>query len=429
MPFDPADITGLKVRLEANAGFGGFSNNDPVSTWADQSGGGHDFTGSGSTRPLWKTNIAGSQPGILWDNSNNNHLDSADLSALFPSAGTVFIVYDPNGDDGYQLARNLSNDSWTRWDGNGDGYAGLFRTTRINNYPSTMPTTAGRHSYAIKSSSSTYVAYKDGVAQSAQSAGYNAGTVWYLGEGEGNGSRRFGGYMFAIYIYDTALSDSDITSLETYSEALWSYGPVNGAGTPNAVSGVGAIPDPTAKGGGTGLPSATAGTGAVPAPTGMGTGFVLPSAVAGIGSVPAATAVGSSASTSTPSVVAGIGAVPAPTARGASVTSPSSVAGVGAVPAAAENGNGTAVPAVVAGAGSIPAPTVFGATVATPGRVIGIGAVPAPTAIGGYTATAVPSAVAAIGRVPFPNVEGEGTGGGGGSADGAQDYWSIVLAS
>jgi hypothetical protein len=48
MPFSPSDITGLKVWLKADQ-IGG-ADNDPVGTWADQSGQANDFTQSGAAR-------------------------------------------------------------------------------------------------------------------------------------------------------------------------------------------------------------------------------------------------------------------------------------------------------------------------------------------------------------------------------------------
>jgi hypothetical protein len=178
-------------------------------------------------------------------------------------------------------------------------------------------------------------------------------------------------------------------------------------------------------------PAAVAAVGAVPAPTVTGAATALPAAVAGIGAVPAPTAVGGGASTATPSTVAGVGTVPAPTVKGAATALPAVVASIGAVPAPTATGasSGTALPSTATGIGAVPAPTGKGNSTVSPARVIGIGAVPAPTAIGGFSNTVAPSTVAAIGRVPFPTTEGEGTGGGGGSPNGSQDFWSAVLAS
>lgn len=110
---------------------------------------------------------------------------------------------------------------------------------------------------------------------------------------------------------------------------------------------------------------------------------------------------------------------------------PSQVAGIGAVPAVVSSGQAKAAPSQVAGVGAVPAPTAFGtgSGIATPARVAGIGAVPAPTAFGAVAGTATPATVAAIGRVPRAIAEGEGTGGGGGTHNGATDFWSITLAS
>jgi hypothetical protein len=57
--------------------------------------------------------------------------------------------------------------------------------------------------------------------------------------------------------------------------------------------------------------------------------------------------------------------------------------------------------------------------------VAGIGAVPAATAAGQVNAVALPAVVVGIGTVPHPVAEGQGTGGGGGSAGGVDDFWVI----
>jgi hypothetical protein len=101
------------------------------------------------------------------------------------------------------------------------------------------------------------------------------------------------------------------------------------------------------------------------------------------------------------------------------------------VPDAEGHGNATAVPAAVIGVAAIPAPTAIGGTgaSASPARVIGLGAVPAPTAVAVSNGLGLPATVIGVGRVLHPEAEGEGTGGGGGTPDGATDFWSLVLAS
>lgn len=230
MPFAPSDISGLKIWLKADAGLSGLSDNDPVSTWADQSGTSHDFTGSSTTRPLYKTGIQNGLPGVKFDGSDD-YLDGGNLDSVFPSAASVFIVYKVlSSDNQWVLIRNTSNDSW--WDFSGAGYLGSFRLTRVETYPSSVPNT-GTHSYFLKSSSSTYRAAIDGVLATAQSASFDEGSgMFYLGGlGPGDGSRNFTGYIFEVIVYDSAISDADLANLESYAEAKWGF-----PGTPTAVA-------------------------------------------------------------------------------------------------------------------------------------------------------------------------------------------------
>lgn len=221
---------------------------------------------------------------------------------------------------------------------------------------------------------------------------FRIGSRW-----DASGSHKYKGRIDEIAIYGTALSAPRIL-------AHYLAGSTTPTGLPAAVAGVGAVPSAVASGAGIAIPAAVAGVGAIPAPTASGGNAATPAAVVGIGAVPTATGLG--ASTALPSAVAGVGAVPASTASGAA--------------------GATATPGVVAGIGLVPASTARGTSFAIPARVIGIGAVPAPLII--IAPFVTPATVAGIGRVPHPTSEGEGTGGGGGTSNGATDFWSIVIA-
>ena len=405
-------ISGVVFRLKA-VDVGG-SDGDAVSTWPDRSGNNHTFTGSSTTRPLKKVNIAGpssDKPGILFDGSDD-YMDGGDLQSVFPSAATIFIVFQPtSSDQRYALARNTGVDGWTDFDG--AGYPAMWRTSRISSVPSSGIPNSGRHSYALKSSSSTYRTYLDGTGHTAQSAAYADGEAYfYIGGGAPSDpqgqNRAFTGYLFEVVAFDTALSDSDINLLEAYAEAYWGFGS-------------------------TGRPSVTAGTGAVPAPTVFST--AAPVTTAGIGAVPAPTAIGGADAAATPSATAGVGAVPAPTAIGSAAgeATPNVVVGVGAVPAPSANGSAFASPSTTVGTGAVPAPTVTGVAGASPDVVAGVGFVPDPSAFGVVNNIASPSVVAGIVRIyrpTFPSSTDPGGGGGGSGGSGVSEVsalWHIDL--
>lgn len=58
-----ADLLQLWLRADSLA----LNDGDAVSTWTDESGNGNNATGSGSTRPLYKTNIVNGRPVVRGD--------------------------------------------------------------------------------------------------------------------------------------------------------------------------------------------------------------------------------------------------------------------------------------------------------------------------------------------------------------------------
>jgi hypothetical protein len=86
-----APAAGYEIWLKADA-LTALSDGDPVATWADQSGNGHDATqATAANRPLYKTGIINGQPALLFDGSSD-FLDIADDAAYKTANITVFVV-------------------------------------------------------------------------------------------------------------------------------------------------------------------------------------------------------------------------------------------------------------------------------------------------------------------------------------------------
>lgn len=67
--FNVMDLPGLAVWLKADAL--GLSNDDPVSTFTDQSGNGHSPAQSGAARPIFKTNVLNGLPVVRFTKSTH----------------------------------------------------------------------------------------------------------------------------------------------------------------------------------------------------------------------------------------------------------------------------------------------------------------------------------------------------------------------
>ncbi len=79
---DPTDIAGCLLWVRADLGVTKDGSN-LVSTWADQSGAGRDFTEAGSSRPLWVTSLVNGHAGVRFDGSNDK-MKTADFAQAQP---------------------------------------------------------------------------------------------------------------------------------------------------------------------------------------------------------------------------------------------------------------------------------------------------------------------------------------------------------
>lgn len=89
----PASFSGLRAWWKADSL--SLSDTDPVSTWLDSSGNGRSVTGTGTTRPLYRTNQYNGLPTVRYDGSN----DFLEMAATDSLSGlmTVMVVMDNSG--------------------------------------------------------------------------------------------------------------------------------------------------------------------------------------------------------------------------------------------------------------------------------------------------------------------------------------------
>lgn len=218
--FSPTNIPGLTVWLKADAL--ALNDNDPVTTWTDSSGNGNDVAQSTSgNKPLFKTAILNGKAVVRFDGSD----DYLTRAALSVSAATMFIVVTPTGNQSWSAASTENNsDYWRTAFGGGEGYFGIFRTTRIDLYPNTAVPNSGTHLFTITSSGSGYEVRIDGTGQGAQAAGFSAGSFFTIGASDG-GVRSINGDVAEVLVYDSVLPAGDITSVEgdLRSAARWNF--------------------------------------------------------------------------------------------------------------------------------------------------------------------------------------------------------------
>lgn len=207
-----------------------------VTAWRDQALAG---TGAGAQdalptegSPSLVASGAGGDPTIRFDGSGEHFTmnnaaggTGSNLSSLFPTAATIFIVATPN-DTQYNLYATRPNDSYFRFGGDNNGYLGVFRTNRIEQYPpnseGTGNPTTGDHVWQITANTTNYQAFIDTVARTPRdnTGQYNGGEEHKIGVGTVVGP--YTGDISEILIYN---SDT-VNAGEVYSYLNAKYGVV-----------------------------------------------------------------------------------------------------------------------------------------------------------------------------------------------------------
>lgn len=209
------------------------SDGDSVGAYSDKSGNGRHFTGSGSTRPIYKAAGIGSHKSVRWDDTD----DVLTRSPAFCPTGaqTIAIVFQMSAVPGAAefdglldlstgsrstlfFACNFGGYSPLCWcvDYTGTG-AGIGFSWTADTSPHTLLVTydgTGSHT------ASHYQCWLDGVAQTIATTG-----AFSLSSNSSVGNSGAGGFPFAgdlseIIFAPGVLSGSDLTNLQTYLASL-----------------------------------------------------------------------------------------------------------------------------------------------------------------------------------------------------------------
>lgn len=212
--FVPTDIAGCQLWLDASQE--AFANNDPVGTATDWSGQGHNATqGTAGQQPTFKTNIINGLPVFRFDGTADNLGGIATSNA----ARTVFIVLQKRsavtGDS--QVAISFNNTItaviFTNSGFFASGYGWYAPATAIGGTV-TNPNILGMKF----SSASSVTPYVNGTAGTPfdPDNDYSSGNAFRLGSTDTGPNNPSDIDIAEVIIYDTALSDSDRDSVESY---------------------------------------------------------------------------------------------------------------------------------------------------------------------------------------------------------------------
>ena len=218
--FTPASIAGLRIWQDA-AQITGLNDGDTVSSWSDSSGNGLALTqATGTKQPLYKTGIFGSQPAVLFDGVDDELVIASHSFSM--TAGTLFVVYKATATSyGVVRVNNDTAGSWWRFGGDGDGYWGIFYTSRIAGYPASMPGSNVAASVIDVSTPTVKEVFVNGVSKGTRSVGFNTPDRVNMGGIVAVGTPRMDGYVAEWGMYDSALTGANLTALQNYLAAKY----------------------------------------------------------------------------------------------------------------------------------------------------------------------------------------------------------------
>lgn len=213
-------VTGLYARFRADLGVTKDGSN-LVSTWADQSGNGHDLTSSLTKRPLWQTAQINGVPAILFDGVNDQLLQA---SVSLPEPFTMLLLYEEIVHTAGSLILSTSPDN----SGTGaEFYMNIGNTAIVRPSFVGASVTIGTGIFAlltgIANGTSSTLALNDGTPQTNAADLSGTGTVISAGC-RGNGFTPANVNIAEIVLMSGAVSPTDKTALLSYFQltyGLW----------------------------------------------------------------------------------------------------------------------------------------------------------------------------------------------------------------
>lgn len=223
-PFSSSVLEGATLLLDASS-ITATSDGSPVATWPDSAGTRNATQSTNGNQALYRTNFFNGKPALQFDGSDDFY--NLDLAFLAGSAYTIFVVEARNTASGYSRYF-LGNTSSNNNEGLHLGYRGNTEITlaqyfndynlTIDGYTSTVATC-----WCFVKGTETQI-WKNGtkIGTNGDSTKLVAASSGKVGRGFGSGDY-YSGYLGAIAIYNSQLSDSNINDKFT-SYFLPTYG-------------------------------------------------------------------------------------------------------------------------------------------------------------------------------------------------------------
>lgn len=215
----PTDLAGCQLWLDASR-ITTLAADDPVDTWGDASGKGRNFTGTTTTRPLYKTAIQASKPVLRFDGTDDVLTSSATLAALATtSAFTWFFA------GSFSTSKKFFEDSGSETVIVSRGTAARFDLNTFNGSTYDTATVSGYTSGAfcvltVQHGGGFLQAWLNGTAGTAVAAPATPDLTGTMAIGGTTGSF-CSCDLGEIACYNRALSPVERQAVETYLRGKW----------------------------------------------------------------------------------------------------------------------------------------------------------------------------------------------------------------
>lgn len=184
---------------------------------------------AGSRPTIITDDIAGKR-GVAFDGSND-FLNLGTIGGILPTEATVIIAFSLSnaltaGDDVYSLISSLANVSSSWRNGSVNGSWGLFTSSILSNFPTSMPAN-GTLIASVRASTAYGLEVRlNSIVQSALAPGaytYSSAGNFVIGVSDlVSLSNAFKGSIHSIAFYNKILSNAELNSQEEY--VRWRYG-------------------------------------------------------------------------------------------------------------------------------------------------------------------------------------------------------------
>jgi hypothetical protein len=251
-PFLPTDISGIKLWLDAADTSTITLSGSQVTQWNDKSGNGYNFAQStAGNRPLSGTRTINSKNVIDFDGTDDRLVNSNAKSVwtFMHSADSTFFwagVTDTTNLDVYLMGDGIGTGSQRAWE-MGLTATGLLTASVMNGINGgSVGTVMGTDSTTSYTTSPFYASLKSSPSAATASRGFfrykngaNEGSNAYTASASGSDSPNdmsigmtyyptnttwygpFNGGMGEIIVYNSVLSDADMTRVQNYLAAKW----------------------------------------------------------------------------------------------------------------------------------------------------------------------------------------------------------------